>query len=285
GLGYYNRVRNMQKAARYVAEQYGGRLPTDVKKLRELPGIGEYTAGAIASIAWDTPVPAVDGNVLRIWARLTASYDDILKQSVRRRATEELAAVMPQNGSGDLNQAFMDLGSSLCTPNGQADCGRCPLAFICKAYKKGLAADLPVRKKPAPRRKEEYTVLVIRDGSRVAFRRRPEKGLLAGLYEFPNLQGHISGEDVLAFLEKRGLEPLYIERLEPAKHIFSHIEWRMEGYLVRVAALEEKESGDWVFADTGTAEEEYPLPAAFAAYASYINIRLGSVKARKGEQE
>ena len=282
GLGYYNRVRNMQRAARRVTEKYGGRLPADVKLLRELPGIGEYTAGAIASIVWDIPVPAVDGNVLRIWARLTASRDDVLRQSVRRRAAGELAAVMAKKGSGELNQAFMDLGSSVCVPGEQAGCDRCPLAFICEAHKKGITAKLPVRKKAASRRLEAYTVLVVRDGSRVAFRKRPAKGLLAGLYEFPSLPGHASGEDVLAFLEGRGLEPLYIERLEPAKHIFSHIEWRMEGYLVRVAALEDRESEDWIFADTGTAEREYPLPAAFGAYTSYINIRLGPAGARKG---
>lgn len=285
GLGYYNRVRNMQKAARRVVERYGGCLPADVGSLRELPGIGEYTAGAIASIAWDIPAPAVDGNVLRIWARLTASHDDILRQPVRRRAAKELAAVMPERGSGDLNQAFMDLGSAVCVPGGQAGCGHCPLAFACGAYKKGLTAELPVRKKAASRRREAYTVLVVRDGSRVAFHKRPAEGLLAGLYEFPNLPGHASGEDVLAFLEGRGLEPLYIERLKPAKHIFSHIEWQMEGYLVKVAALEDKGSGDWIFADTGTAEREYPLPAAFGAYTSYINIRLGPVKARKGGEE
>ncbi len=275
GLGYYNRVRNMQKAARCVMEEYDGRLPADAAALKRLPGIGDYTAGAIASITWDLPVPAVDGNVLRIWARLTASYDDILRQSVKQRAVKELAAIMPKEGSGNLNQAFMDLGSSLCVPKGQAGCERCPLAFACEACKKGLIAELPVRKKPVPRRLEAYTVLIIRDGSRVAFRRRSGEGLLAGLYEFPNLQGHAAGEDVLAFLREQGLEPLYIERLEPAKHIFSHIEWRMEGYLVRVAALEDGQAGDWIFADIQTAEREYPLPAAFSAYTSYINIRLG----------
>lgn len=279
GLGYYNRVRNMQKAARRVVEDYGGSLPADVELLRELPGIGEYTAGAIASIAWDIPVPAVDGNVLRIWARLTASHDDILRQSVRRQAAGELAAVMPEEGSGDLNQAFMDLGSAVCVPGGQAGCGHCPLAFVCEARKRGLTARLPVRKKAASRKLEEYTVLVVRDGSRVAFHKRPSEGLLAGLYELPNLPGHRSEGDVLAFLEGRGLEPLYIERLKPAKHIFSHIEWRMAGYLVRVAALEGKGGGDWIFADARTAEKEYPLPAAFGTYTSYINIRRGPVKA------
>lgn len=284
GLGYYNRVRNMQKAAQYVVEHHGGKLPKDVAALRKLPGIGEYTAGAIASITWDIPVPAVDGNVLRIWARLTANSGDILSQTVRRQATEELAGIMPEKGSGELNQAFMDLGSSLCIPKGEAGCGECPLAFACAAREKGLVADLPVRKKPAPRRREEYTVLVIRDGGRVALHRRPAKGLLAGLYELPNLLGQRTSADVLDYVKERGLVPMYLEPLAPAKHIFSHIEWRMNGYLVRVAALEEERSGDWLFVETETAERDFPLPAAFNAYTSYMSIRLGPGGARKGEQ-
>ena len=276
GLGYYNRARNLKKAAGQIVEQYGGSLPSDYEKLLGLAGIGAYTAGAIASIAWDIPVPAVDGNVLRIWARLTACDADILQDKTKKRAQSELGSVMPEKRSGDLNQAFMDLGSALCLPKGQIGCETCPISFACEARKRGLTDSLPVRKKAKERRIEERTVLIIRDGEKIALHKRPEKGLLAGLYELPGMDGYASEDEILTYIQERQLLPLYIEQLEDAKHVFSHVEWRMKGYLVRVAALEEQMAGDWLFADTGTVEDNYPLPSAFRAYTSFVNIRLGA---------
>lgn len=280
GLGYYNRVRNMQKAAIQVEEEYAGELPADYEKLLALKGIGDYTAGAIASIAWDIPVPAVDGNVLRIWARLTACEEDILKDKVKKEARRQLQKVMPGQRSGDLNQAFMDLGSLVCLPKGKSACGECPLRFACRAYDRGLVEQLPVRRKPKERSVKERTVLVVRDGERVALHRRDARGLLAGLYELPGLEGFQSETEILACLEKRQLLPLYMEKLQDAKHVFSHVEWHMKGYLIRVASLEEEVSGDWIFVDTDTVQREYPLPSAFRAYASYINIQLGALQER-----
>ena len=136
GLGYYNRVRNMQKAAKTVMEEYGGQLPDDYEKLLSLKGIGSYTAGAIASIAYGIPVPAVDGNVLRIITRLTQDESDIMKQSVKKRVEQALLEVMPQKRAGVFNQALMELGATVCVPNGAPLCEACPWKEFCLAKKK-----------------------------------------------------------------------------------------------------------------------------------------------------
>ena len=189
GLGYYNRVRNMQQAARTVVEEYGGKLPADYRKLLALKGIGNYTAGAIASIAYGIPVPAVDGNVLRVVSRIKESRQDIMKQSVRREIEEELQKIMPAACPGDFNQALMELGALVCVPNGEPKCKECPAAFCCGACLHGTTEEIPVKGAKKERKVEERTVLVIQDGRMTAIHRRPAKGLLAGLYELPNIEG------------------------------------------------------------------------------------------------
>ena len=278
GLGYYNRVRNMQKAAVQIETQYGGKLPGDFEQLRSLKGIGDYTAGAIASIAFELPVPAVDGNVMRIWSRLVCCEEDILKDKVRKEAFRQLKEIMPAGRSGDLNQAFMDLGSMICLPKGASRCEDCPLRFACQAAGQGLVDILPVRKKAKERRLEKRTILVVRDGDKVALHKRNDNGLLAGLYELPGLEDYYDEKEILTYLKQRHLMPLFIEKLEDAKHVFSHVEWHMQGFLIRVASLENMPTDDWIFADAKTAMQEYPLPAAFRAYASYVNIQLGAFR-------
>lgn len=280
GLGYYNRVRNIQKAAVRIVKEYGGRLPADYEKLKELPGIGNYTAGAVASIAYDLPVPAVDGNVLRVYTRIMEDDSDILKQSVKTKVEKEFLKVMPGSRSGTFNQALMELGAMICVPNGAPKCGVCPVAEYCQARVHGTVLNLPVKKKRQERRKEEKTVLVLRDGERVAIRKRPAKGLLAGMYELPNLEGYLSEEEILAWVENQDLIPLQIVPLIDAKHIFSHVEWDMKGYLIRVAALEESADPKMIFAEISEVEKEYPIPAAFQAYAEQIQMRLGQDKYR-----
>ena len=232
GLGYYNRVRNMQIAAQTVMEQYDGKLPADYEKLLELKGIGHYTAGAIASIAYGIPVPAVDGNVLRILMRVSADNSDIMKQSVKTRVEQALQQVIPQDCAGSFNQALMELGAIVCVPNGEPLCDQCPWYSFCETRKRGLWQELPVKKKAKGRRIEERTVLVIRDGERVVLKRRPKKGLLAGLYEFPNEPGTLTEDEALRVVQDMHLHPMRIQRLEEAKHIFSHVEWHMQGYMV-----------------------------------------------------
>ena len=270
GLGYYNRVRNMQLAAQTVVSTYGGKLPASYKQLLELKGIGNYTAGAIASIAYQIPVPAVDGNVLRVLSRITEDRQDIMKQSVRRQAEEKLQEVIPQECPGDFNQAMMELGAVVCVPNGPARCEDCPIAKFCLAYQHGIVEELPVKAPKKQRSLENRTVLVIQDGEKTVIQKRPKKGLLAGLYELPNLGGHLSRDEVLAEVERMQLEPLYIEKLPDAKHVFSHIEWRMTGYRIRVASLDTDREMPFIFAEKKQSERQYAIPSAFRAYVKYM---------------
>lgn len=270
GLGYYNRVRNMQLAAQTVVSTYGGKLPASYKQLLELKGIGNYTAGAIASIAYQIPIPAVDGNVLRVLSRITEDRQDIMKQSVRRQAEEKLQEVIPQECPGDFNQAMMELGAVVCVPNGPARCEDCPIAKFCLAYQHGIVEELPVKAPKKQRSLENRTVLVIQDGEKTVIQKRPKKGLLAGLYELPNLEGHLSRDEVLAEVERMQLEPLYIEKLPDAKHVFSHIEWRMTGYLIRVASLDTDREMPFIFAEKKQSERQYAIPSAFRAYVKYM---------------
>lgn len=270
GLGYYNRVRNMQEAAQTVTKEYGGVLPKDYEKLLALKGIGSYTAGAIASIAYGIAVPAVDGNVLRVISRITESREDILKQSVKKQMEEDLKAIMPEHAPGDFNQALMELGAVICIPNGTAKCEECPVNKMCLAYQHGTVEQLPVKKPKKKRVIEEKTVFLIQDGDFTAIRKRPSSGLLAGLYELPNEEGHLSSEEVIKLVEKMNLDPLYIEPLEDSKHIFSHIEWRMIGYRIRVASVETNSNEQLLFVDKKESEKQYAIPSAFRAYVKYM---------------
>ncbi|MGN0376985.1 MAG: A/G-specific adenine glycosylase [Suilimivivens sp.] len=267
GLGYYNRVRNMNKAAIEIMTEYGGKMPDDYGELLKLPGIGSYTAGAIASIAYGKSVPAVDGNVLRVLSRLRCDDRDIMQQSVKRQVEEDLQAVMPKDRPGDFNQALMELGAMVCIPNGEPKCRECPWETICMAHKQSIELQFPVKAKKKPRTIEEKTVLIIRDENKAALHKRPSKGLLAGMYEFPNIEGHLSEKEVLAWLKEIGLSVLRIEPLAESRHIFTHKEWHMTGYSVRVDELDRRENNtDFIFVERNEARDKYPIPSAYNAY-------------------
>ncbi|WP_418706515.1 A/G-specific adenine glycosylase, partial [Anaerotruncus massiliensis (ex Liu et al. 2021)] len=189
GLGYYSRARNLQKAARVIMETYGGELPASHEELLTLPGVGPYTAGAVASIAFGLPEPAVDGNVLRVLSRLTADNSDIADPAVKRAAERTVRGIIPAGRAGAFNQALMELGATVCAPNGPPACGRCPLAGLCAAHAAGNETAYPVKAAKKARRVEERTVLLLVRDELLALRRRPAKGLLAGLWELPNLPG------------------------------------------------------------------------------------------------
>jgi A/G-specific adenine glycosylase len=271
-------VRNLKKAAQQIMTQYCGAFPAEYNQIRNLPGIGDYTAGAICSIAFNQKTPAVDGNVLRVISRVTGSYDDIMKASTRTKVEEELDAVIPKDAACDFNQGLIELGAIVCVPNGAPKCEVCPLAHLCEANQKGIQDELPVKTKAKERRVEKKTVLVIRDGDCLAIRKRPSKGLLAGLYEFPNLEGHLTEKQVVAYCKKIGLSPLRIQKLEVGKHIFSHVEWHMIGYSIRVDELENSCTEDMIFIHPEEVEKEYPIPAAFETYTKYVNVKLGQEK-------
>ena len=186
GLGYYNRARNLQKAARQIVEEHGGVFPDTYEAIRALAGVGDYTAGAVASIAFGLPEPAVDGNVLRVVSRLTGDGGDITRPDVKKRMGAALREVIPLDAPGDFNQALMDLGAMVCLPNGEPLCPRCPARGFCAALREGRTAELPVKAAKKARRVEERTVFLIFYQKKVALRRRPAKGLLAGLWEYPN---------------------------------------------------------------------------------------------------
>lgn len=273
GLGYYNRARNLQKAARVIQEQYGGVIPSSYEELLKLPGIGSYTAGAIASIAYGIPVPAVDGNVLRVISRVLASSEDILKQSVKKQMEESLKAVMPADRASAYNQGLIEIGAIICVPNGQPKCGECPLASICLGRNQGLLDSIPYKTPKKPRKIENRTILLIESDGAYMIRKRPEQGLLASLYEFPSLDGHLGTEEVRKELEQS--EPFaglvsHITAIEPlmaAKHIFSHVEWHMVGYRIRLDGVRPDQ---WLMAEVEDLKETYPIPNAFFAYSKWI---------------
>ena len=278
GLGYYSRVRNMQKAAKIICEEYAGEMPADFGKIRALPGIGSYTAGAISSIAFGLAKPAVDGNVLRVLSRLQASYDDILKQSVKKRMEEQVEQVIPKARPGDFNQSLIELGALVCVPNGPPKCELCPLGELCLSRKRGIQQELPKKTPPRARRLEDRTVLVLVSDNKAILHKRPARGLLAGLYELPNVEGKLREDQVLAYVRQQGFSPLRIRQLPEAKHVFSHVEWHMLGYLVRMEEPEMKpgqQPGEaFLFVEKEEMEQKFSIPSAFGAYVRYLRETL-----------
>lgn len=234
GLGYYSRVRNLKKAAKGIMEEHGGVFPVEYEQVRSLPGIGDYTAGAICSIAYDQPIPAVDGNVLRVVSRLTDDGTPVDTADVKKTVRERLMAIYPAE-AGAFTQALMELGATVCGPNRKPGCERCPCNGFCLGMQRGTADCLPVKLPKKQKRKEERTVFILRYDNQYALHMRPEKGLLAGLWQFPNVPGRLNTEDALRQIEKYGLHPTEVRMQVARKHIFTHVEWDMLGYYVDVA--------------------------------------------------
>ncbi len=258
GLGYYSRARNLKRAARQVVERFGGAFPTDYAALLSLPGVGEYTAGAVASICFGIPVPAVDGNVLRVMARLADDDADVLDPAVRRAVRARLLACIPPERPGAFNQALMELGATVCTPAGAPRCADCPLHEDCRARAAGREQLLPVRGARRARRVEERTVFVLRgpSGAPVGYR-RPAEGLLASLWQLPDAPGLLDAAQAAARLDAWGAEPLGEWRFYERRHLFTHVEWRMRVCALPVA-LDPLPEG-WVWLDDAV----HSLPAAY----------------------
>ena len=271
GLGYYSRVRNLQKAARIVCEQYGGQLPADYDALRALPGIGDYTAGAVASISFGIPVPAVDGNVLRVFSRLYNDPAAVTEPAVKKAFTARVMEHQPPDAPGDYNQALMELGALVCVPNGAPLCEKCPLAHLCAARAAGTALGLPRKAAPKPRRLQPVTLALLESPAGFLLQQRPQKGLLAGLWQPVLWEGEaLAAGEVLARLQAMGLDTgtAAPEALPAAKHIFSHIEWHMNGILLHVPAQDAPAGCVW--ASREALQAEYTLPGAFKAYRKLI---------------
>ena len=266
GLGYYSRARNLKKCALVLTERYDGVLPASYSELQKLPGIGSYTAGAIGSIAYGLPVPAVDGNVMRVLTRLCADDRDITKPAFKRELEEELSGLLERGAEGrtippgTFNQALMEIGATVCLPNGAPSCAECPLCGICLARIAGTQQRYPVKAPKKARKTEERTVfrIVYPEGYLVG--KRPEKGLLAGLYEFPGIEGYLTEKQVQMFWENILSDTVQVCPLGAAKHIFSHVEWHMTGYEIRLKKKPEW-SGLLREAKEKQAEAGVPLPA------------------------
>ncbi len=266
GLGYYSRARNLQRAARILVDEHDGQLPADLDRLLSLPGIGPYTAGAIASIAFGIPAPAVDGNAMRVLARLTGDDTDVLTTTGKRRFTDLAWRLIPEQQPGRFNQAIMELGETVCLPNGNPHCEHCPLSALCTAHRDGMQNRLPVRTGKRARRIEKRLVAVVRVPSSppaVLLHKRSDSGLLAGLWELPNCLAD-QPQSLMP-----GIECRLVSELGECKHLFSHVEWHMTGQLYeaspmiclpaeyRMVTLEELQSS-------------YALPSAFRNYAALL---------------
>ena len=262
GLGYYSRVRNLQKAARIVCEQYGGQLPADYDALRALPGIGDYTAGAIASISFGLAVPAVDGNVLRVFSRLYNDPGVITEPAVKRAFTARVMEHQPPEKAGDYNQALMELGATVCLPNGQPRCEVCPLAELCLGKQYGDTMRLPQRTEKKPRRKEQYTVFVLCCDGKYAVRKRTAKGLLHGRWEYPNVSGICTTEEAIAQVSRWQCKPLDLTQTAERKHIFTHVEWELYGVYLTCGRQDEQ----FVWKTAAEIAAEISLPTAFRQF-------------------
>lgn len=261
GLGYYSRVRNLRKAARMILDQYGGRFPEEYRQVLALPGIGEYTAGAICSICFDQKTPAVDGNVLRVVSRLTDDMAPIDTPDFKKRTTRALEEIYPEE-AGDFTQALMELGATLCGPNRRPDCPNCPCREFCLGYQRGTAESLPVKLPKKQRRREEKTVFILRCGELFALEKRADTGLLAGLWQFPNVSGRLTLEQALDQTAQWGLHVREIRAMVEKKHIFTHIQWNMTGIYLEVEAPLPPFS--WLTRQQ--AEDTAALPTAFRQF-------------------
>ena len=267
GLGYYSRVRNLKKAAQEIMESHGGVFPSDHSQIRALPGIGDYTAGAVCSICFDMPTPAVDGNVLRVVSRLLDDATPIDLPAQKKAIDKALAAIYPAE-AGEFTQALMELGATVCGPNRAPDCGRCPCRAFCLGYQRGTAVSLPVKSPKKERREEDRTVFILRCQGHYAVAKRPEKGLLAGLWQLPDVPGKLDASVALEYLAGQGIAVENILRQADKIHIFTHVQWNMRGIFLDCARM----SGSWQWVPEDRVEQQLALPTAYRQFWEERNI-------------
>lgn len=264
GLGYYRRAEYLLKGAQYVVAQLGGVFPRSARELERIPGIGAYTAGAIASMAFGERVAAVDGNVLRVTARLAAYHDPVDLPGTRAKAGEISLAMMPEGRAWSHTQAMMELGACICLPK-HPRCNLCPVQDACRAFDMGLEQTLPVKGARKKQLEVQRDVYMITDGRRILLRRRPDEGLLRGMWEFPGEE-----EAERGFLA--GFTVRRRERAVSARHVFTHRIWQMQGWWVEVEPCDAPEGCCW--ADEGKLAA-LALPTAMAAFRTFAAARLG----------
>lgn len=258
GLGYYSRARNLQKAARII-DQNG--FPHTLEGLLSLPGVGPYTASAVGSICFSLPAPAVDGNVLRLVSRITGD-ETPLSDRVKKRYTALLSPIYAECDPHMLTQSLMELGATLCGPNGSPDCEQCPVISYCAGHDRGIADKLPVRPPKKERRKEQKTVFILRCGSALALSKREERGLLSGMYELPNTKGLLSEAEAAEYVAGLGVKPLNLQYTIARSHVFTHVEWEMRGIAFACA----NSHPSFIWAAPEELREHYALPTAFRQF-------------------
>ena len=280
GLGYYSRVRNMKKCAQVLMERYNGTLPKDKEEMMKLPGIGSYTAGAVSAIAYGLPEAAVDGNVLRVLARLFAIRDDIrdlkLKKELEKTITDfyQKNRISDPEYISDLTQALMELGAIVCLPSGRPLCEKCPFSSDCKACRESLTDVIPFRSRDRDRRIVDRTLFVIRHEDDFLLHRRPSEGLLAGMYEFIGIDRKLNREEALHHLKDMGIEAKELNALPPSRHVFTHLEWRMEAYEILVEELPEFDRSEYILTDRHQLQS-LAVPSAFRTYLNHYGLRKG----------
>ena len=261
GLGYYSRARRLKETAVLIVSQ-GGRFPTTLKGLLALPGIGPYTAGAIASICFNLPTPAVDGNVLRVVSRVANSHICINDPNAKKLAEDALRPIYKKAPANELTQSLMELGATICLPNAALKCEICPVAHLCAGYSNKTASKLPVRQPKKEKRMEERTVLLLRCGSLTAIQKRPETGLLAGLFELPNVIGKLDAQSSLDLAISWGVQPVSILNTRKRKHVFTHIVWHMTCHIIECLSADDR----FLWASEEELRTSCALPTAFRVF-------------------
>lgn len=276
GMGYYSRARNLKKCAEVLVRDYEGKLPSDYDTLRKLPGIGPYTAGAIASIAYGKAVPAVDGNVMRVLARYLEIPDDIRNPKTKKSFESMISDLFQKKNDPvfvkNFNQGLMELGEVICVPNGTPHCDECPWKDACLARLHNLTDQIPYRSALKKRKIVDRTLFILRDGNQFLLRKRPDHGLLAGLYEFPGTDQKLSSSEVLKKVEEAGIIPVHIRQLPDSKHVFTHLEWHMTAYEIQTEEIEKVRDDRCILADKKELSS-LAIPSAFHTYIEWYSLR------------
>ena len=260
GLGYYTRARNLKKAAIMIMEEYDGIFPNTFEQIMSLPGIGEYTASAIGSICFSLKEVTIDGNVLRVYMRLQNCYDNVDDLKIRRKVRNELQKIMPEE-AGDFNQALMELGETICLPNGIPKCSECPLKNFCKSYQNDTYLELPIKNKKKDKKEEKYTILLFYYKSQFVLEKRKESGVLQNLWQFPNIQGHLTKKQLENYLKENKIKFLKVKKSVSYTHIFTHKRWNMISYMVEL----DKNDYNMNWNDLKTLKEK-AIPTAFMPF-------------------